>query len=184
MSAEQENYESNQEQQQYQQDEDSYSSSSEDEWTRPSLRNDDENNNNNNANNQNQSDNNDSNNATGTIEKKIVDYSWNEDEQALAGNEVWIEFTIQRQEQQGDESNQNDEASSAAVLPAMCFVMGVTIAHLKSYLDDSHNLPYTSQKMFLGDRELIDPLSLNDLGFEGGQGVVNKVLVVISTPVQ
>lgn len=152
------------------------SSSDDDEWTRPSLRTDDqENNNNNNA------ENHDQNESTNNGEKKMVDYSWNEDEKALAGNEVVIEFSIFESASSGQEEAQSENAvSQTSSLEPMRFVMGVTIGHLKSFLENTYGYPYSSQSMFMNERELIDPLSLNDLGFQpSGEGAVNKVNVVL-----
>lgn len=151
-------FDENEQEQQHQEEDDGYSSS-EDEWTRPSV------NDPNNANQQQQQQQIESQQDENNIEKKI-DYSWNEDEKALAGNDVRIVFEIV----------QNGEAKRLAPLT---FVMGVTIAHLKSHLEDNLKIPYTSQQMTLGDRVLIDPLSLNDLGFECG-GVENVVRVVVA----
>jgi hypothetical protein len=157
MSDQQENqqvYEEEQHQQQHN-DDDGYSSS-EDEWTRPSVNDPNHQQQHQVEHLQQQQDE--------SIEKKI-DYSWDQDEKALAGNDVRIVFEIV---QQGEIKR----------LAPLTFVMGVTIAHLKSHLEDNLKIPYTSQQMTLGDRVLIDPLSLNDLGFESG-GVENIVRVVV-----
>src|SRR3989338_3377322 len=111
------------------------SSSDDDEWTRPSLRTDDQEGSNNNQNDgiDKQGDNHenkehDPNEGTGNGEKKMVDYSWNEDEKALAGNDVVIQFIIH-------------DASATTSLEPMQFVMGVTIGHLKTFLEDNYRYP-------------------------------------------
>ena len=143
---------SSEEQQQQQQVVDDGYSSSDDEWTRPATKKDEDET----ANNENST----------NIAK--VDYSWNEDEQALAGNAVTIIFKIEEL---------NDPSAAPRTLGPVQFVMGQTIAHLKSFLADTNGIEYNRQTMILGDRELIDPLSLNDLGFQSGSNTVNEVIV-------
>ncbi|RNF01672.1 hypothetical protein TraAM80_06840 [Trypanosoma rangeli] len=47
--------------------------------------------------------------------------------------------------------------------------MGQTVAYLKAQLEDIDGVPYEGTTLFLGDRPLLDPLSLNDLPFKGGE---------------
>ncbi|KEG13541.1 hypothetical protein DQ04_00941050 [Trypanosoma grayi] len=47
--------------------------------------------------------------------------------------------------------------------------MGQTIACLKAQLEDLNGLPYEKTTLYLGDRPLLDPLSLNDLPFKEGE---------------
>ncbi|RNF24287.1 uncharacterized protein Tco025E_02576 [Trypanosoma conorhini] len=48
-------------------------------------------------------------------------------------------------------------------------LMGQTVAYLKAQLEDIDGVPYEGTTLFLGDRPLLDPLSLNDLPFKGGE---------------
>ncbi|KAG8344329.1 hypothetical protein ERJ75_001645000 [Trypanosoma vivax] len=43
--------------------------------------------------------------------------------------------------------------------------MGQTVSYLKAQLDDVDGLPYERTTLFLKDRQLLDPLSLEDLPF-------------------
>ncbi|EAN89896.1 hypothetical protein C3747_135g134c [Trypanosoma cruzi] len=57
-------------------------------------------------------------------------------------------------------------------------LMGQTVACLKAHLEDIDGVPYEGTTLFLGDRPLLDPLSLNDLPFKGGE--CNEVTVRIA----
>ncbi|CBH18639.1 hypothetical protein, conserved [Trypanosoma brucei gambiense DAL972] len=43
--------------------------------------------------------------------------------------------------------------------------MGQTVSYLKAQLEDVDGLPYERTTLFFEDRQLLDPLSLNDLPF-------------------
>jgi hypothetical protein len=141
------------EQQQYDGDGDEgdYSSSDDDEWTRPSaaVKKDEEGG---------EAD------AGADGQKKAVDYSWDEDERRLAGGDVLVDFIIEM------------PGAAPYTLPPQPFVMGVTVAHLKTFLEDGHKISYAAQQMFLGEQMLIDPLSLNDVGFQAGHNTVRVVV--------
>ena len=95
------------------------------------------------------------------------DYSYDEDERALAGDQVRVIFEV--------------ESASGAVerrqLRAARFVMGITIAHLKTHIEDTHGIPYDDQRLFLGQDLLIDPLSLNDCHFQAAADNVVRVVI-------
>lgn len=84
-------------------------------------------------------------------------------ERELAGEKVGITFILPS----GQRANH-------------AFFMGQTVEYLKSYLDDQHQLHYGSTTLYLGDRMLLDPLSLNDLPFQVGEN--NDVRVVLADP--
>lgn len=60
------------------------------------------------------------------------------------------------------------------------FVMGITVAHLKAFLEDTIGLPYDRVSLYLnqGSYLLLDPLSLNDCPFE--PAVENEVRVIVA----
>ncbi|KPA84841.1 hypothetical protein ABB37_01312 [Leptomonas pyrrhocoris] len=58
------------------------------------------------------------------------------------------------------------------------FFMGQSVEHLKVLLEKEKKLPYDTTTLYLGDRMLLDPLSLSDLPFEAN--VENHVKVVMT----
>lgn len=84
-----------------------------------------------------------------------------DEERELAGEVVHIEFHLPN-----DKTIRRD------------YLMGQTVAYLKSQLDDIDGLPYEKTTLFLGNRHLLDPLSLNDLPFKERE--LNHVTVRIT----
>ena len=82
-----------------------------------------------------------------------------EEERNLAGDIVPVEFTLPNKET----VNHN-------------FVMGQTVAAMKAYLEDMFELPYELIVLHIGNIELIDPLSLNDIPAFMAHSI-NKVIV-------
>lgn len=98
--------------------------------------------------------------AKGEYFAPIVD---NEAEKELAGDEVRVSFQL---------------ASTGEILSEeQKFFMGQTVELLKMFLEEKHNLPYSSTSLFLGDVFLMDPLSLMDLPFTSKDVNVVKVEV-------
>jgi len=107
--------------------------------------------------------------AVSAVPKKKLDevFSWNPEEQSLAGNKVRVFFTLPGGERVGPE----------------IFFMGLTVAHLKTRVEEAHGIPYEKQVLLLAqangtDLELLDPLSLNDLPFDAATD--NNVTVKLS----
>lgn len=75
---------------------------------------------------------------------------------------------------------QGEEVPVTFLLPdgkqvSRTYYMGQTVEYLKMQLEEMDNLSYEKTVLFLGDRQLLDPLSLNDLPFKPKEN--NEVVV-------
>lgn len=94
------------------------------------------------------------------VDARQMEVQGDADEQALAGGVVPIRFIL---------PDGTDFTRS--------FFMGQTIGYVKQQVEDIKGISFHKMTLKLGDKVLIDPLSLNDLPFTAGQEATVTVVV-------